>query len=297
MMRRIDNAEINNRGTKRLASKTLVIVALVVMLVAETICIVLLLNGNYPSKETQNDTFATAENMVELYTITTDTVDFQYGAFYPDKIYAEVNEHEVTFFADVSECEKMRLFTLEINENEENKIGIVMNKNDQEVSIGLKQYTYEGAIKVETAERLDDIRETLIDDIFSSLQFVEGPYQESEQDQFLNDNMAIDTKFMQLYYPQKWEKYVSTKENDDTVEFYCCLDNRDPIKLFCVQFNNDAIASIGTVDNIPIGLVPEDIQIEDEWTEEEKEIVYTMQEDASIIIDGLVKYNGLSLSN
>ena len=297
MMKTNNHAETNKRETKRLTAKTLVIVALAVMVVAEAICIVALMNRNHPSAETQEDTIATKENMLELYTISTDTVDFQYGVFYPDSVYAEVSENEVTFFADASECERMRLFTLEINGSEENKIGIIVNKNDQETSIGLKLYTYEGPIKAETAERLDGIRETLIDDILSSLQFVEGPYQESEQDQFLNENMAIDTNYMQLFYPQKWEKYVSITEKGESVEFYCSLDNREPIKLFCVQFDEDATAPIGTVNDIPIGLALEDIQAENDWTEEEEEIVYTMQEDASIIIDGLVKYNGLTMNH
>lgn len=297
MMRTIDNAEMSKRETERFTVTTLVIVALAVMVAAEAICIVLLLNRNHPSEETQNSTIAIEENVMELYTIATDTVDFQYGAFYPDSIYAEVNENEVTFFADVSECEKMQLFTLEINGNEENKIGIVVDKNDQEVFIGLKQYIYEGSIEVETAERLDSIRETLIDDIISNLQFVEGPYQQSEEDSFLMDNMAIDTNILQLFYPKKWENNLSISENGNTVAFYCCLDNRDPIKLFSVQFNDDAVAPIGTVNDIPIGLALEDIQTEGDGTEEEKEIVYTMQEDASVIIDGLVKFNGLSQSN
>lgn len=296
-MKTNDNTETNKRETKRLAAKTLVIVALAALVAVEAIGIMLLLNRNRPLEETKNDTIAVAENMMELYTITTDTVDFQYGAFYPDSIYAEIDENEVTFSANVSECEKMRLFTLQINGNEENKIGIVVDKNDQEVPIGLKQYIYEGSTKVETAERLDYIRETLIDDIISNLQFVEGPYQQSEEDPFLMDNMAIDTNILQLFYPKKWENNLSITENGNTVTFYCCLDNREPIKLFCVQFHDEVTAPFGIANDIPVGLALEYIQTENDWSEEEEEIVYTMQEDAYVIIDGLVKYNGLSLSN
>lgn len=284
--------------------KTFVIAALAILAAVEGICIGMLLYRSKPTEDIKEEpgvitefTDDSGEKTIELYTIATDAVDYTYGTLFADRVYAEVNDNDVSFFADVSECNNMKLFTIEVNGDKENIIGTILDKNDQEVTVGLVQYPYEGSIKAETASRLDRIRETLTDDIISNLQFVEGPYQTNSEDPFLQENMAFDSQYMQLFYPQKWEKYVSITEKGESVEFYCCLENREPIKLFCVQFDEDATAPIGTVNDIPIGLALEDIQAENDWTEEEEEIVYTMQEDASIIIDGLVKYNGLTMNH
>ena len=52
-----------------------------------------------------------------------------------------------------------------------------------------------------------------------------------------------------------------------------------------------------TVDDIPVAIMLETIQEDKDWSEEEREIVYTMQEDSSVIIDGLIMFNGLALNN
>ena len=284
--------------------KTFVIAVLVILAAAEGLCIGMLAHRSKANEEIKEETGViteytedSGEKTVELYTIATDAIDFTYGTLFAERVYAEVNDNDVSFFANVSECNNMKLFTIEVNGDKENFIGTILDKNDQEVTVSLVQYPYEGAIKAETALRLDKTRETLIDNIISNLQFVEGPYQVNSEDRFLQENMAFDSQYMQLFYPEKWEKNLSITENGDTVEFYCCLEGREPIKIFSVIFFDYSAAKLGTVNDIPVSLVLENIQEEDNWSEEEREILYTMQEDSSIIIDGLVKYNGLVLRN
>lgn len=284
--------------------KTFVIAVLAILAAVEGICIGMLMHRSKSTEDIKEEpgvitefTDDSGEKTIELYTIATDAVDYTYGTLFADRVYAEVNDNDVSFFADVSECNNMKLFTIEVNGDKENIIGTILDKNDQEVTVGLVQYPYEGSIKAETASRLDRIRETLIDDIISNLQFVEGPYQANSEDPFLQENMAFDSQYMQLFYPKKWENNLSITENGDTVEFYCCLENREPIKIFSVIFYDYSAAKFGTVNDIPVSLVLENIQAVDDLSEQEKEILYTMQEDSSVIIDGLVKYNGLVLSN
>lgn len=288
---------------KNSAGKTFVIAALAVLVAAEGACIGFLLNRNDPHEKATGETVAIAEKadtsdkkIVELYAVATDTVDLKYGLSLADRIYAQISDDDVTFFADVPECEAVKLFTIELNSDSENIIGIIADKKDQEVAVGLAQYPYEGSIKAETAEKLDFIRETLIDDVLSNLVFLEGPYEKTIQDPFFTENMAIDTDYVQLFYPQKWESYLSTTDSGNAVEFFCCLENRKPIKLFTVQFHNDAIDCVGTVNDIPVALTLEDIPADDSWSEDEQETVYTMLEDSYVIIDGLIRYNGLTLN-
>lgn len=284
--------------------KTFVIAVLAILAAVEGICIGMLMYRSKPTEETKEETGViteftddSGEKTVELYTIATDAVDFTYGTLFADRVYAEVNDNDVSFFADVSECKNMKLFTIEVNGDKENFIGTILDKNDQEVTVGLVQYPYEGSIKAETASRLGRIRETLIDDIISNLQFVEGPYQTNSEDPFLQENMAFDSQYMQLFYPKMWENNVSITESGETVEFYCCLKDREPIKIFSVRFNDYSVKNIGTVDDIPVAIMLETIQEDKDWSEEEREIVYTMQEDSSVIIDGLIMFNGLVLNN
>lgn len=285
-------------------AKTVVIVVLAILLAVETGWICVLMNrSNSSEEEIQQETDISAESSmnsdlktIELYTVTTDALDFSYASVFSDRIYAEIHGSDVTFLADVEECKGVRLFTMGQNGDSKNQIGMLLDKEGHELFLILTKHTYEGSLKAETVERLNRIRDTLIDEIVSNLQFEEGPYQLREEDTFLTENMAIDTDYVQLFYPQKWESYLSTTDSGDTIEFFCCLENRKPIKLFTVQFHNDAIDCVGTVNDIPVALTLEDIPADDSWSEDEQETVYTMLEDSYVIIDGLIRYNGLTLN-
>ena len=274
--------------------KTIVIAVLALVVAAQAVAIVLLMNSG-KQQANQEVTVVSEMQSFDLYTIRMNSADLKYD-INAANIRAEVEENSVTFISDGAEYQNMKLFTISLENDTDDRIGSILDKNGEEISISLKQYPYEGSVKVETVQQLNAIRDNLIDNIVSNLEFVDGPYQKIVQDSFLTDNMAIDTEYFQLYYPKKWEKYANIAVNGDSVEFYCCLDNREPIKLFTVRFYDDSTGFIGTVQDIPVAIVMETIEEGDGLSEEELETLYTMWEDSSIIIDGLVKYNGLVLS-
>ena len=274
--------------------KNIVIAVLALVVAAQAVAIVLLMSsGKQPAS--QEETVVSEMQSYDLYTIRMENADLKYDVITAN-VRAEVEGNSATFLADGAEYQNMKLFTISLEGDTDDRIGSILDKNGEEISISLKQYPYEGSVKVETVQQLNAIRDNLIDNIVSNLEFVDGPYQKIVQDSFLTDNMAIDTEYFQLYYPQKWEKYANIAVNGDSVEFYCCLDNREPIKLFTVRFYDDSTGFIGTVKDIPVAIVMETIEEGDGLSEEELEILYTMWEDSSIIIDGLVKYNGLVLN-
>lgn len=274
--------------------KTIVIAVLALVVAAQAVAIVLLMNSG-KQQANQEVTVVSEMQSFDLYTIRMNSADLKYD-INAANIRAEVEENSVTFISDGAEYQNMKLFTISLENDTDDRIGSILDRSGAEISISLKQYPYEGSVQVETVQQLNAIRDNLIDNIVSNLEFVDGPYQKIVQDSFWTDNMAIDTEHFQLYYPQKWEKYANIAVNGDSVEFYCCLDNREPIKLFTVRFYDDSTGFIGTVQDIPVAIVMETIEEGDGLSEEELEILYTMWEDSSIIIDGLVKYNGLVLS-
>ena len=276
------------------AVTTIVIAVLAFLVAVQAVAIVALMNSE-KQPANQEVTVVSEMQSFDLYTIRMNSADLKYD-INAANIRAEVEGNSVTFISNGAEYQNMKLFTISLENDTDDRIGSILDRSGVEVPISLKQYPYEGSVKYETVQKLNAIRETLIDNIVSNLEFVDGPYQKAAQDSFLTDNMAIDTEYFQLYYPQKWEKYANIAVNEDSVEFYCCLDNRDPIKLFTVRFNDDSTGFIGTVKDIPVAIVMETIEEGDGLSEEELEILYTMWEDSSIIIDGLVKYNGLVLS-
>ena len=276
------------------AVTTIVIAVLAFLVAVQAVAIVALMNSE-KQPPNQEETVVSEMQFYDLYTIRMDNADLKYDINVAN-IRAEVEGNSATFLADGAEYQNMKLFTISLENDTDDRIGSILDRSGAEISISLKQYPYEGSVQVETVQQLNAIRDNLIDNIVSNLEFVDGPYQKIVQDSFLTDNMAIDTEYFQLYYPQKWEKYANIAVNGDSVEFYCCLDNREPIKLFTVRFYDDSTGFIGTVKDIPVAIVMETIEEGDGLSEEELEILYTMWEDSSIIIDGLVKYNGLVLS-
>lgn len=274
--------------------KTIVIAVLALVVAAQAVAIVLLMNSGKQPVSREEPVVSEMQSF-DLYTIRLDNADLKYDVNAVN-VRVEVEGNSVTFISDGSEHQNMKLFTISLEDDPDERIGSILDKNGEETSVSLKQYPYEGSVKIETVQQLNAVRDNLIDNIVLNLEFVEGPYQQAAEDSFLTDNMAIDTEYFQLYYPQQWEKYANIVVNEYSVEFYCSLDNRDPIKLFTVRFYDDSTGFIGNVQDVPVAIVMETIPEGEGFSEEEQEILYAMWEDSSIIIDGLVRYNGLQLN-
>lgn len=113
------------------------------------------------------------------------------------------------------------------------------------------------------------------------------------------ESYVIETDYVRLYYPQKWEDNLETEVVEDegyVVEFYGKVEGKERQKIFEVIFNGDADIVIGTVENngenIYVGFNLTDLELGDDWTDEEADVICAMQEDVNYLIGMLEREAG-----
>lgn len=266
------------------------IIVMTIMLIIELGIIILL------SIDKKNEFSMANEFIVKLNTINTSQIDLIYDKFYTDSVEAHIEENKVTFFANIGNYKDIELFSISFK-TDENVIGTVCNKDGDIVKIGVEFSEYKEVLELDIVNKLNKTRDGLLDNIIENLVFEEGPYlyEEDGKESFLKNNVAIDTEYLQLFYPQKWVNNLEIIEKNNEVEFYCKLNEKKNVKLFTVIFDADSEESCGRVDDMFIGIKVDESGEEKNWSEQEKEVYYTMKEDYSTIINGLILFNGLEL--
>ena len=157
--------------------KTIVIAVLAIVVAAQAVAIVLLMSsGKQPAS--QEETVVSEMQSYDLYTIRMENADLKYDVITAN-VRAEVEGNSTTFLADGAEYQNMKLFTISLEGDTDDWIGSILDKNGEEISISLKQYPYEGSVKVETVQQLNVIRDTLIDNIVSNLNLWMAPIRRS----------------------------------------------------------------------------------------------------------------------
>lgn len=113
------------------------------------------------------------------------------------------------------------------------------------------------------------------------------------------ESYVIETEYVRLYFPKKWEENLEIEivEKDAyIVEFYGKVEGKDCQKIFDIVFNGDAEKMLGTVEangeNIYVGFNFAEPEISENWTIEEADIIYAMQEDVNYLIGMLEREAG-----
>ena len=105
---------------------------------------------------------------------------------------------------------------------------------------------------------------------------------------------SIETKYGNLYYPNKWENVVRTEISEAEsyeILFYATIEGKEDIHIFDVTFNGDGVEVDKRVtedgETLSICVVSYDLDLDDSWKDTEKEIVYAMCEDINYLIGQL----------
>lgn len=111
--------------------------------------------------------------------------------------------------------------------------------------------------------------------------------------------MEIECKYGTLYYPKSWEKQVRVYENISDIcmmEFYGTVEGKEEIQLFNVVFGGDYGNKVGELEiegevlNVSIMLF--DPLFDETWTEDQKNEIYSMQEDINYVLLEMQKIKG-----
>lgn len=105
----------------------------------------------------------------------------------------------------------------------------------------------------------------------------------------------IETQYTTLEYPDKWKDMLRTEEQDNHVTFWGTVGEKE-IELFSIEFGSSDGYLLGTLSGTEIYIVETDLSFDDSWNDEEKETIYTMQEDINTILQGLMELDGFELA-
>lgn len=112
--------------------------------------------------------------------------------------------------------------------------------------------------------------------------------------------MEIKTSYCNLYFPQKWEKNLeikNEKENGNSVvQFWAKIDKKDPVHIFDIVFGGEEY-TVGTITDkngkkINVNVKSYENDLDDKWTDEEKNTIYAIGEDINYLLLELEKVEG-----
>lgn len=116
--------------------------------------------------------------------------------------------------------------------------------------------------------------------------------QPDELPEAMQVDMAIDTPYMELHYPSKWADTLSIKINQSgvySVGYYCKIGNYADVRLFTVYFGGQTGSLLKTIkteegEMVEIRIDVPELSLLNEWTEEQKNTAYAMQEDLNYLL-------------
>lgn len=106
------------------------------------------------------------------------------------------------------------------------------------------------------------------------------------------DDMAIDTPYVVLHYPSAWADYLTINVDDGTsygVTYGGSVGDHPDMNLFTVWFGGDKGASLKTIkaasgEMVEIRIEVFPLELDGTWSEEERSILYAMQEDLNYLL-------------
>lgn len=286
-----ENKKINHKKLNLILLVLVIIFAIVA--ITETFVIV--------SLKTSGD--SNSQNIL-VNTVETPVTDLVFNLAFVDNLRAEVSKeapYSVLLKADVGDCKDIELLTVYFDDSSKGTaVGTFKDKNGNLVNLSVEMhnlFSFTSLTEYEI-ENLVSLQIDIIDSIVSNIEFVSYA-EDTETTEAADQYISIETPYTEFKYPKKWEEYLKVEVNGDTpceVVFICELPDRDPLMLFEVVFDGESQIPVGDLNGVSVGINVGTDEAEDSWTEEEKEIFYTMREDMGFAVDGLTEIDGFVLN-
>lgn len=110
----------------------------------------------------------------------------------------------------------------------------------------------------------------------------------------IRDSYSVETKYCALSFPEEWNGFFSyeiVEENGYGVVFYGIVEGKENQRLFSILFDHDEGNTIGYLEteegNINVSVSVFEFKPGDDWTEEEVDFIYGMQEEMNYVIEKL----------
>lgn len=107
----------------------------------------------------------------------------------------------------------------------------------------------------------------------------------------------VETPFIELEYPSRWQENLNVEWSGSVVAgrviFSAKIEEKEEKILSMIHFNEEAQTSLGVLntdnDEISVGVSLVELQFDENWSTEEQDIIYAMQEDINYTIEQLLK--------
>lgn len=107
-------------------------------------------------------------------------------------------------------------------------------------------------------------------------------------------DFVVETPYCDLYFPEEWADQVEVEQEEGdvhAVSFYGMVDGKERKLLFDVLFGEEVGSEIGTLNvdgqDIRVAIQFANINVDETWTEDETNTIYSMQEDVNYLMDEL----------
>ena len=215
------------------------------------------------------------------------------------------NEYLVTFYGVLDES-KYLLFDVCFGVPATEGIGTIVNGENEVINVSVKLYelSLNGIVdkeKTENLMRMQDSVGYLLEKMnLSDVEYVPEEIVIPEDDissEFVDSSgesadIFVETPYGGLYYPGKWKEYVRieiSQESVYSVVFYGSVNGKTEQHLFSLTYAGEEGYELGTTvdsqgNDVVVRMIPGELMMGDDWTDEEKEIIFQMQEDVNYLI-------------
>lgn len=242
----------------------------------------------------KKQTEETEVNEVVINAIETPLVDFVYGFEMVDGLKVRYNSEEpydVTFLADLGDIKNIEILKFYFDsDNKGTTIGIINDKNGQQVKVSVEQVKFDDSLGLDSNEltRLFSVQEELLDVIVSNFEIVEYV----SEDILLEEGYVVtETPYFKIPFSNEWEEYLNVEQINGKpykVVFRCNFEGYEPVELFTYMFGEGAEGVLGYLSGVPVGLSIGAAEADKNWSQEQNDIFYNMREEMNYIIDHLV---------
>ena len=229
--------------------------------------------------------------------IETPYATLYYSGEWKDFLEVQENGNTYTFYSNVTEQKKQKLFSLTFGGNVNDAIGILRDEAGNVVPLHVESYKFEPDDS--WTDRECNIVYTMLDllnDVLIKLPLEPVPETTQPPTTLPNEGdreaMGIDTEYCQLMYPAQWAEHLKLDPKQDSIAFYCVNTEGQELLLFTIYFGGDQGTAAKTIrdyngNSVEVRVDIQELNPDSTWTDADRRIARSMQEDMNYLLEKL----------
>lgn len=217
------------------------------------------------------------------------------------------NDDAIGFYAEVGSVEEQYLFTISFGNMKSDFLGKILTKDEAEVDV----YVDIAKIVPETSWNQDEMSiiyamQEEINYVISNLPFIEVLSGEGEWEVVPSElpvaeyeEMIIEFPYGQLFFPGNWEGQIRVEcdeESEVIVKVYGTIGEHNEVEIFRLFFDEISKPNVGVFmteegNSFGVNFIVNDVMFDESWSEEEKQMLFSMQEGINYLLSRMALVN------